>query len=284
MSQPGWGAPPQQQWPGQQQYPAQQQGFGGGGQQAPWGQPPQQGNPWGPPPQQQPAQRDTRSANDILMGGGGAPAWAFEAPGVRKVARITKPPQSKQEREYDPRNPGGGKPKFFPSGDPIMGVTVEVQTNERDPQDPDDDGKRTFYIEGKRLKEAVREAVRAAGANGLEVGGTLDVTLTHYDEPNDRKSGRNWQISYTLPGNNVLMDQPQQGGFQQAPPPATLPPQYQPAQPPHQYPGGPFQDQGQPTTPPPPQQQGMSPEQQAAYDAWGQGGPSGPPSYDEPPF
>jgi hypothetical protein len=210
------------------------------------------------------------------MGGGGAPSWNFEAPGVRKVARITKPPQSKQEREYDPRNPGGGKPKFFPSGDPIMGVTVEVQTDERDPQDYEDDGKRTFYIEGKRLKEAVREAVRAAGASGLEVGGTLDVTLTHYDEPNDRKSGRNWQITYTLPGNNVLMGQPPQGGFQQAPPQ-----QQQPANgflqsqqlTPEQATGWNGQQQ-------PPQQQGMSPEQQASYEAWTQGGPS----YDEPPF
>lgn len=278
MSQPGWGAPPQQQWPGQQ-YPAQQQ--------PPWGQPPQSGNPWGPPPQQQQPQRDTRSANDILMGGGGAPAWAFEAPGVRKVARITKPPQSKQEREYDPRNPGGGKPKFFPSGDPIMGVTVEVQTNERDPSDPDDDGKRTFYIEGKRLKEAVREAVRAAGANGLEVGGTLDVTLTHYDEPNDRKSGRNWQISYTLPGNNVLMDQPQQGGFQQAPqqqPPMQAPPANGFLQSQQLTPEQATGWNGQQQMPPaqqPPAQQGMTPEQQAAYDAWGGGGA---PSYDEPPF
>jgi hypothetical protein len=261
MSQPGWGAPPQQ-------YGQPQQGG--------WGQPPQQqyppqggGNPWGPPPQQaqqQPARQDTRSANDILMGGGGSPAWKFEGPGVRKVARIVKPPQSKQEREYVPNQPGAGKPKFFPSGDPIMGVTVEVQTNERDPQDQDDDGKRTFYIEGKRLKEAVREAVKAAGGPGLEVGGTLDVTLTHYDEPNDRKSGCNWQITYTLPGNNVLMDQPPQQQFTQP----SGPPQGQP-----QYTQDPWAGQQQQ-----PPQQGMTPEQQAAYAAW-QGGA---PSYDEPPF
>ena len=259
MSQPGWGAPPQQYPP--QSWGPPPQGFGG---------PPQQGNPWGPPPQQhQQAPRDTRSANDILMGGGGAPAWQFEQPGVRKVARITKPPQSKQEREYVPNQPGAGKPKFFPSGDPIMGVTVEVQTNERDPSDPDDDGKRTFYIEGKRLKEAVREAVRAAGANGLEVGGTLDVTLTHYDEPNDRKSGRNWQITYTLPGNNVLMDAaPATQGFGQQQPPATYNPQQAQAT------GNGWGQQQ------PPQQQGMSPEQRAAYESW-QGGPA---SYDEPPF
>jgi hypothetical protein len=213
------------------------------------------------------------------MGGGGSPAWKFEGPGVRKVARIVKPPQSKQEREYVKDQPGAGKPKFFPSGDPIMGVTVEVQTNERSPEDPDDDGKRTFYIEGKRLKEAVREAVKAAGGPGLEVGGTLDVTLTHYDVEGDRKSGCNWHITYTLPGNNVLMDQPPQQQMPPTPPPSGYAVQQQQR-------SGDWQTVGQVPPQDPwagqqqPPQQGFTPQQQAAYDAW-QGGA---PSYDEPPF
>lgn len=151
----------------------------------------------------------TYDPNAILMGGGGAPTWKFENEGVRKQGTITGPPEARQEREYDPNNPGGGTPKTFPSGDPIMGIVVEVQTDERDPSRADDDGRRTFYIEGKRLKDAVRGAVRQAGAQGLEVGGKLDVTLTRYDTPGDRRSGRNWQITYTPAGNAALMgDQP----------------------------------------------------------------------------
>ena len=144
-------------------------------------------------------------ANAILMGGGGSPAWKFDAPGVHKRATITAPPQAKQEREYDPSNPGGGAPKVFPSGDPIMGVSVEVQTDERDPSRENDDGKRTFFIEGKRLKDAVRAGVKAAGAPGLEVGGILNVELTHYDTPGDRRSGCNWRVTYTPGGNSALM-------------------------------------------------------------------------------
>ena len=186
-------------------------------------------------------------ANDVLMGGAGAPAWKFDQPGVRKQGTVTSPPQSRQERDYDPNNPGAGAPKVFPSGDPIMGVFVEVQTTERD--SVDDDGKRTFYIEGKRLKDAVRAGVRAAGANGLEVGGQLDVTLTHYDEANDRRSGRNWQIVYTPAGNAALMSGPVAPTEVQAAPAWAQPIVQQQAAAPQPAPA-------------------ITPEQAAAFEAW----------------
>src|SRR5436190_9543258 len=124
-------------------------------------------------------------ANTILMGGSAAPAWKFEEPGTTHTGTIASPPTARQEREYDPHNPGGGALKFFPSSDPIMGVITEVQTSERDPANPEDDGRRTFYIEGRYIKEAVRNAVRDAGAQGLDVGGQLAVTFTHREDPQD---------------------------------------------------------------------------------------------------
>lgn len=213
----------------------------------------------------------THDANAVLMGGGGAPTWKFDGEGVRKVGTVAAPPQSRQEREYDQNNPGGGAPKVFPSGDPIMGILVEVQTDERDPSISEDDGRRTFYIEGKRLKDAVKAGVRAASASGLEVGGSLDVTLTRYDVPGDRRSGRNWQVRYTPAGNAQLMGEhpepvaPAHQPVQQAPAPVQAPPVQQPA--PQQAPV-----QAQPA----PQQDmsamlaAMTPEQQAALAAFQQ--------------
>jgi len=145
-------------------------------------------------------------ANDVLMGGSGSPAWKFDEPGTTREGIIASPPQAKQEREYDKDNPGGGALKFFPSGDPIMGVVVEVQTTER--TDHEDDGKRTFYIEGRYIKEAVRTAVRTAGARGLEVGGTIRVTFTHREDPMDKRSRKFWTVSYTPAGNAALMSDP----------------------------------------------------------------------------
>lgn len=108
-------------------------------------------------------------ANDVLMGGGGFPAVKFDVLRVWKGGRIVAKPTTRQETEF-----GTGKPKTYPkSGDPIMGILVDVQTDER--TDAEDDGIRRIYVEGKRLKDAVRAGVMASGASGLEVGGQLFV-------------------------------------------------------------------------------------------------------------
>lgn len=138
-------------------------------------------------------------ANDVLMGGGsGAPGAKFPrtAPGTTIGGRIVAKPEARQEREFDRNNPGGGAPKFFPSGDPIMGVVVTVQTDLRDPSIEDDDGRRRLFIEGKRLKTAVKDAVIASGSK-LEVGGELYVTFTGLEgDPSDPQAAKTWAARY----------------------------------------------------------------------------------------
>jgi hypothetical protein len=145
------------------------------------------------------------SANDVLMGGGGAPSAKFEDPGTTWEGRIVSPPQSHQVRTYDPKNPGGGDPKFYPSGDPIMGITVDIATSVRDNTIEDDDGVRRVYLDGRYVKDAVRDAVRTAGASGLEVGGHLKITFTHREDPADKRSRKFWDVTYTPAGNAALM-------------------------------------------------------------------------------
>lgn len=147
----------------------------------------------------------TPNANDILMGGGGAPTAKFANPGDTITGRVIAPPQAYQERDYDPKNPGGGTPKTYPSGDPIMAVYVDLATDLRDPSITDDDGTRRFYIEGRYLKADVRDAIRAAGAPGLEVGGVLTVSFTHREDPADKRSRKFWQVTYVPAGNTALM-------------------------------------------------------------------------------
>ncbi|MFF3643429.1 hypothetical protein [Streptomyces sp. NPDC002564] len=112
-------------------------------------------------------------ANSFLMGGGGAPTAKFPTPNTVVGGRITEPPKVEQQRDIKT-----GEHKTWSNGDPMMQLVVTVQTDERDPAIEDDDGKRRIFIKGV-MKNAVADAVRVAGAKGLEVGGSLWVKYTH---------------------------------------------------------------------------------------------------------
>lgn len=137
----------------------------------------------------------TVDANNILMNATGAPAARFDTPGVIIGGQIVGRPQAFQEREFDPKKPGGGAPKHFPSGDPIMGILIDVSTDIR--VGPDDDGIRRIYVQGRRMKEAIRNAVTETGAAGLEAGATLEVVFTHQEDPADRQSAKHYTARYT---------------------------------------------------------------------------------------
>ena len=141
-----------------------------------------------------------QTANDLLMGGGGAPAARFDTEGASVTGRIVAISAPYQEREYDRNAPGQGGLRFFPkSGDPIMTFNFDIATTLRDPSIEDDDGTRRVYMDGSRIKKAFREHLRAIGAPGLEVGGTITLTVTHFDTPGDIRSGKNWAVQYTPP-------------------------------------------------------------------------------------
>ena len=55
-----------------------------------------------------------------------------------------------------------GKPKFYPSGDPVMQLPITLLTDVRDPAIPNDDGRRSIYFEGEKRK-ALKDALRQAG-------------------------------------------------------------------------------------------------------------------------
>lgn len=213
-------------------------------------------------------------ANDVLMGGARVPTAKFDSPGIVVGGRIVAPPKAHQEREYDRNNPGQGRPKTFPSGDPIYGLTIDVQTDQRDPSIADDTGVRRIYVEGKRMKEAVRNAVQAAGAPKLEIGGTLEVVFTGYGQAASEgvNAPKEYQARYTPPaGAGNPADFFAQGQPQQVQQPPVAPPpnwaaaaQPAPAAPQQQAPT-PVQQEQQTIQLPPGVQ--MTPELQAALAA-----------------
>jgi hypothetical protein len=207
--------PPQMQ---QQPYPSQQYP-----QQAPYQQamPPQQ--QYAPPAAPQTTYQ-TPSADDFLMGGGGAPSAKFLSRGDTTAGRITETPKVEQQRDIKT-----GEKKFWNDGNPMMQLVVTVATIMRDPNIKDDDGRLRIFIKGA-MKTAVQDAVGRVGARGLEVGGYLSVTYTHELEAKGpgMSPPKQYRAEYTSAANAELM-----GG--QQPAPAPVPQQYQQPAPQPQY-------------------------------------------------
>lgn len=170
----------------------------------------------------------------FFSGGGKSFSWKDKPIGTTIAGTIlaVHPPQQQTD-------PATSKPAFWPSGDPKMAVRIDIATNERDPQDPEDDGSRALYVQGK-MPGAIGDALRKAGRKGPpEVGGQLAVTLIERT-PNDNPALNpinKFAAQYTSPAAQATA-QYFGNGQGQAPPqyaqPAPLPPQQTVMQPPPQ--------------------------------------------------
>jgi len=92
---------------------------------------------------------------------------SFQNVGEFVVGLIARQPEVQQQRDFET-----GELKFWSDGNPMMQLRVVLTTDQRDPEDPEDSGERAVYIRGN-MQRAVAQAVRAAGAKGLAVGGKL---------------------------------------------------------------------------------------------------------------
>ena len=135
------------------------------------------------------------------------PAARFPTPGTTVTGTICEPPRVEQQRDYST-----GEPMYWRDGTPRMQLVVTLQTDERDPEYPDDDGRRRLYVRG-RMKTAIRQAVKTSGATGLDVGGTLTITYTGDGTPTNPRfqPPKEYNATYRPPASTT------------AAPPATTP-------------------------------------------------------------
>lgn len=159
-----------------------------------------------------------QNANDLLMGAGVKSVSFKDKPfGYTVSGSIVREPEVRQQTDYN-----DGTPKTFANGDPMLQIVVQIQTVERDPADPADDGVRGLYIKGNMLI-GVRGAVRASGAKGLSVGGVLSITYISDGEKKGKLDPpKLYTATYTAPtsaANTTLMGAAPAG----APAPATAP-------------------------------------------------------------
>lgn len=173
------------------------------------------------------------TANEFLMGGGipSAHSVFVDAPfGTSVTGTIATLPEVVQQTDLDT-----GELKFWNDGKPMMQMAVTLQTDLRNPEMVEDTGLRKLFVKAKLL-EAVRTAVRASGAKGLDVGGVL--TVTYIADGERKKAGKNppkfYTATYAPPSAaqaNAFLNgqQPQAAPPQQAPAATFVPPNQGPA-------------------------------------------------------
>lgn len=140
-----------------------------------------------------------------LLLGGGTRSAKFERPGDKVSGEILSV-DTKQQTDLD------GNPKTWDNGDPMWQVVVVLQTDERDPADPEDDGRRAVYLKGSAkyasTAKATADALRAAGVKTLEPGGTFALAYTGDGEPTKRgfSAPKLYQAAYKPPVAGVALD------------------------------------------------------------------------------
>ncbi len=120
-----------------------------------------------------------KTVADLLSGGGAKPA-KFDVKGTTHKGEILKV-EVVAARDIDTNEPA-----YWPDGSPKEQIRIILQTEERDSDDPEDDGQRAIYLKGGRAAkaldggkiaktslEAVKDALKVAGAKDIEVGATL---------------------------------------------------------------------------------------------------------------
>lgn len=113
-------------------------------------------------------------------------SWKFTTPGDTHTGTITEVSAARQATEY-----GSNELAYWDKERtrPKMQVAVTLDTNERDPQDANDTGKRTLWVveDGRSgsILSAIRQAVHQAGAGTIDIGGQLTVAFSGFD-PNSK--------------------------------------------------------------------------------------------------
>lgn len=142
-----------------------------------------------------------------LMGGGGQSA-KLENIGDRVSGFLVEEPGEAQQTVFNDKS----TLKFYKNGQPAMMSILKLQTQQRN--DQNDDGIRLVFVADLSDKQdEIARAIRATGANDIEVGGFLDLALVNKVPGQNNNLKNVWQAQYQRPQSGLM------GGQQQQAPP-----------------------------------------------------------------
>ena len=147
----------------------------------------------------------------FLAGGGGKSAKFGEIGDSIKGTIVSGEERQQVDMDTD-------KPAFWDDGKPKMQLVITLATDQRDPDDPDDNGHRNLYLKGSKKPESMSGtaalilAIKAAGVANIDVGGTLAVQYVSDGIASKRgfNAPKQYRMAYKAPALNVgnLLDDP----------------------------------------------------------------------------
>lgn len=87
------------------------------------------------------------------------------------------------------------QPEFWPDGRPKMQLVLDLQTNERDPEDPTDDGVRTLYVKNQMLAAFQQGLAPTKHLGRIGEGSRVTVTLAGYKNTGKGNPQKLYQIT-----------------------------------------------------------------------------------------
>lgn len=117
----------------------------------------------------------------------GGSAVKFEGSGSTFTGTITAAPT-----ERIATDPSTGAERQTKAGKPVMEIMLSLQ----DQQGND----KTMYVAAWRQKQAISDAMVAAGARDIEPGGVLTVTLVGKEQGKGPMPANTWSAQYQAPG------------------------------------------------------------------------------------
>jgi hypothetical protein len=137
-----------------------------------------------------------QSVDGFFSGGGKSVKFPNIGDSVTGIVAAVHPPEQQTTPQGDPV-------VDKKTGAPKMQIRIELETDERDPSDQFDDGRRTLYVKGW-MKGAIGDAMRRAGVSGApQIGGKLTVKFTA-EEPNPGLSAtKKYEATYVPPSTAV---------------------------------------------------------------------------------
>jgi hypothetical protein len=153
------------------------------------------------------------SADDLLLGGG-APSVSF-----KNIGDVIEGPVVAKDAVH--KQKFGTGEKDYKDGNPVWQVVLTLQTNLRDPERYDDDGKRRIFF-SPQMKQELGKALKAHGAKALPLGAIVRIRFERtVPSQGGGQPKKEYSVSVTLPADTAIAQEVQQqapvGVLQQTP-------------------------------------------------------------------